>query len=360
MADIQVSTVLALSPAAAFDTLVAELVDALARRGLGFETGAKGRVTEGAHVVGRVTRWARGKGLALAWSAPPWESGKGTTVELTLRKVAGGTRVTLTHRGWGAAVAGGGGGKAELAGWLAGEVLAPFLAAFAPAALGDWITDRRARRPEGAEARKTYGDPVFHYPGFRVMLDELALTKNDYLLEVACGGGAMLKRALASGCRAAAIDHSPEMLRTAAEQNRDAVAAGRLELREGDAAALPWPDGTFTCAAMTGVLGFLPDPVRVFAEIRRVLRPGGRLVGLGADPELKGTPAAPEPMASRLRFYDGDELEALAREAGFRDVTVVRRNLEPFAREAGVPEEHLPLFAAPPGGGARFLIARKL
>ncbi len=49
----------------------------------------------------------------------------------------------------------------------------------------------------------------------------------------------------------------------------------------------------------------------------------------------------------------------LARRAGFDEVRVVRRDLEPFAREAGVPEEHLPLFAAGTGGGARFLLARR-
>jgi SAM-dependent methyltransferase len=107
---------------------------------------------------------------------------------------------------------------------------------------------------------------------------------------------------------------------------------------------------------MTGVLGFLPDPVAALAEIRRVLRAGGRLVVLGSDPEMRGTPAAPEPMASRLRFYDEDELERLGREAGFEDISVERRSLERFAREAGVPEEVLPLFEGP---GASFLFARK-
>jgi hypothetical protein len=63
-------------------------------------------------------------------------------------------------------------------------------------------------------------------------------------------------------------------------------------------------------------------------------------------------------MASRLRFYDDRELDALARAAGFADVRVSRRDLGPFAREAGVPEEHIPLFAAAPGEGARFLICR--
>ncbi len=107
---------------------------------------------------------------------------------------------------------------------------------------------------------------------------------------------------------------------------------------------------------MTGVLGFLPDPATALAEIRRVLRPGGRFVMLGSDPELRGTPAAPEPMASRLRFYDSQALEQLGRAAGFAKVRVIQRNLETFAREAGVPEAHLALFAGP---GARFLLAER-
>lgn len=47
-------------------------------------------------------------------------------------------------------------------------------------------------------------------------------------------------------------------------------------------------------------------------------------------------------------------LQPLAIEADFDQARVVRRNLEPFARQAGVPEEHLPLFA---GLGAPFLLA---
>ncbi|MGH7615160.1 MAG: hypothetical protein ACREMW_14110, partial [Gemmatimonadales bacterium] len=56
-----------------------------------------------------------------------------------------------------------------------------------------------------------------------------------------------------------------------------------------------------------------------------------------------------------LRFYEDAELAELGRKAGFEEVLVVRRNLEPFARDAGVPEEHVPLFA----GATRFLLARR-
>jgi SAM-dependent methyltransferase len=359
MATIQVSLVVALAPRRVFDLLVTELETALGRQGLHFEAGPDGWVREGTADVATVTAWKRGKGpgfgLTLKWNAPPWKPARPTALAFRVQRAKGGTRVTVTHESWGGEV----GKPRELVGWFADQVAAPLLRAMAPAALGDWITDRRARRPAGADSRAIYADPVFHYPNFRVILDELALTARDHLVEVACGGGALLKRALASGCRAAAIDHSAEMVGLALEANRDAVAQGRLEIRQSDASALPWPDATFTCAAMTGVLGFLSDPVRTLSEIRRVLRPGGRLVALGTDPEMKGTPAAPEPIASRLAFYDSAALEALGRAAGFEEVRVVRRDLEPFAREEGVPEFALPLFAAGTDGGARFLLARR-
>jgi SAM-dependent methyltransferase len=345
---------LALEPLPAFDVLVEELAIALARVGIRFDAGADGRVVEGPLEVGHVVSWRPGERLSLEWRQAGWDPGRVTEVELRFEPVDGGTRLTLEHRGWGRLI----GDAGELAGWFAGEVVAPLLRVRAPLAFGDWLTDRRARRPSGAQARTFYRDPLYHYPNFCVMLAELALTADDCLLEVGCGGGALLKAALQSGCRARAVDHSPDIVRLAQEVNRDAVAEGRLEVLEGSADSLPFPDATFTCAAMTGVLGFLPDPVAALVEIRRVLARGGRLVVMGTDPELRGSPGAPEPMASRLRFYENDELEGLGHKAGFEEVRVVRRNLEPFAREAGVPEEHLALFAGS-GGGARFLLARR-
>jgi SAM-dependent methyltransferase len=347
-----VSIDLALAPAEAFAIFIDDLATALAEGGMGFEAGPNGRVTMGEFEVGRVIAWQPGEHISLQWQQADWTPAEQSQVEIQFAPVDGGTRVHLQQRGWGGLI----GGPNELTGWFARAVAAPFLQATAPTGLGSWLTDRRARRPSGAQARAIYRDPLYHYPNFQVILQELVLTPGDYLVEVGCGGGAFLRQALQSGCRAAAVDHSLEMVHLAQEVNHEAVAQGRLMVHHASADRLPFPDATFTCAAMTGVLGFLPDPVAALREIRRVLHTGGRLVVLGSDPRWRGTPAAPEPMASRLRFYGDDELGGLGEVAGFDHVRVVRRPLEPHARRVGVPPEHLGLFAGP---GAPFLLAQK-
>ncbi|HEU0028285.1 MAG TPA: methyltransferase domain-containing protein [Ktedonobacterales bacterium] len=349
---VSVSMESALAPAAAFETLVEELVIALDCAGMRFEPGPDGRITQGDFEVGHVTEWAPGERARLQWRQASWLPEELTEVELRVEPRGAGAQVTLAHRGWGALL----GEPTELAGWFAGEVAAPLLRATAPRALGDWLTDRSGRRPIGAQARAIYRDPLYHWPNFRVILAELALSPADYLVEVGCGGGALLNEALKSGCRAAAIDHSLDMVRLASEQNRDTIEEGRLTIQQASAEQLSFPDATFTHAVMTGVLGHLPDPVAALREIRRVLIDGGHLIVLGSDPELRGTPAAPEPAASRIHFYDEDELRALGVAAGFTTARVERRDLERYAREAGVPEEHLALFRGP---GATFLFATK-
>jgi SAM-dependent methyltransferase len=230
------------------------------------------------------------------------------------------------------------------AGWVARAVLAPAVAALTTDALGDWLTDRWARRPSGAAARASYRDPTHHRPSFGAVLSALQLQTADILLEIGCGGGAFLEQALESGCRAVGLDHSREMLEVAREVNAGAIAEGRLELVEAGAEQLPFADGTFTCVAMMQVFFFL-DASRVLRECRRILRDGGRVALFTVSPEARGTPAAPEPVASRGRFYSDEELVRLARDAGFRLASVTHPDLERFARAAGLPDDIVALFA---------------
>jgi len=215
---------------------------------------------------------------------------------------------------------------------------------------GDWLVDREARSPSGKLAREIYAEPVHHLPNSALILDRLKLTSHDTLLEVGCGGGAFLRQALASGCRATGVDHSEEMVQVASGLNRTAVADGMLQVIQADAGSLPLPDASFTCAVMTSVFFFLDNPLESLKEIHRVLRPGGRFFVFTLGEDSKGTPASPEPSASRSHFYKDAELANLAKRAGFIDVSVQRPDLEPIARKAGLAEEIVVHFRGPSFG----------
>lgn len=187
-------------------------------------------------------------------------------------------------------------------------------------AFDDWLTDRVARRPAGRRARETYGADDVHDFARRAILEALALQSTDRLLEVGCGGGLLLGEALASGASATGLDHSEEMVALARQR------APAAEVLKGTAERIPFPDRFFTAVAMSIVFIFLPDPLAALRECHRVLKPGGRIAVYTTSPRLRGTPAAPEPLASRSYFYENAELTALATKAGFRDAVVADDN----------------------------------
>ena len=107
------------------------------------------------------------------------------------------------------------------------------------------------------------------------MVDELfrSLPKGAAILDVGCGTGEHLKRALGHGLKAAGVEPAPAMLEVA---RRD-VPQARIE--DGVATKLPFGDGEFDAVIMIEVLRYLdlPDIELALREARRVLPPGGKL-----------------------------------------------------------------------------------
>jgi arsenite methyltransferase len=105
------------------------------------------------------------------------------------------------------------------------------------------------------------------------------LGEGDRVVEVGSGGG--FDTFVAAGLvgpdgLVIGVDMTPEMLAKSRETAR-LMGLARVEFRDGIAEELPVPDGWADAVISNGVLNLVADKGRVFAEIFRVLRPGGRL-----------------------------------------------------------------------------------
>ncbi len=135
------------------------------------------------------------------------------------------------------------------------------------------------------------------YPGCRI-------------LEVGCGGGALLAFLESRGLEAVGVDISEEAVRLAAR------AAPRSAVLRADAAELPFEDASFERLVSHHLVEHLPDLPTALAEWRRVLAPGSRLAlctpnRLYPSPRIFDDP-------SHLHVYERRELEAAVSRAGFR------------------------------------------
>lgn len=140
---------------------------------------------------------------------------------------------------------------------------------------------RLPMRPEGLAGR-IFGRVMeaMNEGAYRHALALLDPTRDATIVEIGFGTGRFLElllERLPDG-RAAGVDPATTMVDVARSRRTIRAAGARADLRLGEAARLPWPDGTFDAAVALHSFQFWADPLAAAREVLRVLRPQGRLV----------------------------------------------------------------------------------
>jgi SAM-dependent methyltransferase len=162
----------------------------------------------------------------------------------------------------------------------------------------DWFATPYGRLVEGIEVE--------------LLLELLApLEEQAALLDIGCGTGWFGHRLRQRGLRVTGVDPSGAML---------ARARSRLPVVRGIASRLPFADRSFDSAYMIAVLDFVPDPVAVLREARRVVRGRVAVIALASSSWLglrrRVSARMGHPVFGQARFYSRRRLLELAREAG--------------------------------------------
>lgn len=201
-----------------------------------------------------------------------------------------------------------------------------------------------------AHAVQLYEDvmvPRLFEPWAHVLLDAVEVRAGDALLDVATGPGTVARVAAGRGATVTACDFSPGMLAMARSKSPPSIT-----YVESPAAPLAVDDDSFDVAVCQQGLQFFPDRPAALAEMRRALRPGGRL-GIAVWGPIEECPifealgnALGEALGDDARqayaggpwgLGDADTVASLVGDAGFGEVKVelVRR---PVTFEGGAAQ----------------------
>lgn len=217
---------------------------------------------------------------------------------------------------------------------------------------------RQYESEAGLAARKAVYREVTGPDARQIAVDEVLRGAPDRVLEVGCGEGELAERLASVVSEVVAIDQSPRMVELTRKRGVDA--------RVADVQELPFPDASFDAVLAAWMLYHVPDLDRGLSEIRRVLRPGGRLVAttnsadhLGELLALGGItrwdlPFAAENAAESLeRHFANVERRDAYGTVTFRDIELVESYFASSERLAGALDRLPQALAAP-------LVARRL
>ena len=164
----------------------------------------------------------------------------------------------------------------------------------------------------------------------------LGLGEGDVVLDLACGPGNFSRefaRAVRPEGLVVGVDASPTMLERGAAELRDSD-PGNLVLIRADATWLPFRDASFDAASCFAALHLFDRPFAAVDEMRRVLRPGGRIALMtSVRRELTLRPLKPViERTSGMRIFEGDEIVGALEQRGF---TGIHRRLSGMVQFVG-------------------------
>ena len=191
----------------------------------------------------------------------------------------------------------------------------------------------QTRKPEGFLGKLMLGTMNFGHAkladwGFTHLP---AMTPKN-AVDLGCGGGRNARELLKlyPNAHVTALDYSELSVNKAKEYNKAMIAAGRCKVLQGDVSDLQLPAEAFDLATAFETVYFWPCPDKCFAQVARVLKPGGYFMICNESGGTDPTSLKFEKIIDGLKNYTVQEIEAALRAAGFSTVTSEHHPQKPW------------------------------
>jgi phosphatidylethanolamine/phosphatidyl-N-methylethanolamine N-methyltransferase len=172
--------------------------------------------------------------------------------------------------------------------------------------------------------------PTLH-PGRLRAIQRMDIQPRERVLEVGVGTGINLSL-YPRDCTITGIDFSGSMLEKARERAaRKELQVQEIRLLQMDAADLKFADNSFDIVYAPYLISVVPDPVKVAREMRRVCKPGGRIVilnhFLSANPVVSRVERFISPLTIHVGFRSDLDLPAFLAQADLKPVSIEKVNI---------------------------------
>ena len=141
-------------------------------------------------------------------------------------------------------------------------------------------------------------------------------------VDLGCGGGRNAGELLKKYPKAnvTAIDYSHLSVEKARDYNRDMITAGRCTVQQGDVSDLKLPAGAYDLATAFETVYFWPGLEKCFAQVAKVLKPGGYFMICNESDGTDATSLKYEKIIDGMKNHTVEEIEAALKAAGFSEV----------------------------------------
>lgn len=183
-----------------------------------------------------------------------------------------------------------------------------------------------ARKPEGE-----LGDKLLermnrsHENLAQWVCSQLNIEKNDYILDIGCGGGVNVKRfaeIISDDGKVVGLDYSDVSVEKTTKLNEEFIKEGKVEVVEGSVSEMPFDDGTFDMVTGFETIYFWPNFIEDLKEVNRVLKEDGVLCFGNEARHEDGEMDKYDDLIDLLdmKIYTDEVLEKSLESAGFKEI----------------------------------------